>query len=64
MVRRDNGQIRMHRKFHLNIMVNFSVRVTVHWDRLCREAVDYLSLEILKNCVHAILCHVFKDGPA
>lgn len=32
--------------------------MTEHWNRLPRKAVDYPSLEIFKNCLHAILCHV------
>ena len=38
-----------HRKFHLDIRKNvFTLRVTEHWNRLRREAVESLSLEISK----------------
>ena len=53
----------MHRKFHLNMRKNFSVRVTVHQNRLSREAVHCPSLEILKNCLDTILCLVLWDDP-
>ena len=32
------------------------IRVTEHWNRLPREAVDSPSLEILKTCLDAYLC--------
>ncbi|KAJ7399688.1 hypothetical protein BTVI_112602 [Pitangus sulphuratus] len=34
---RRNGQKLMHRKFHLNMRKNFTVRVTEHWNRLPRQ---------------------------
>lgn len=45
-----------HRKFCTNIKKNFfTVRVTKHWNRLPREVVESLSLEIFKACLHAYL---------
>ena len=42
-----NGQKLEHRKFNANIRKNFStVGVTKHWNRLPREIVEYLSLEL------------------
>jgi len=44
---RGNRHKLKHRKFHLNIRKNFfTLRVTEHWNRLPREAVDSPSLEI------------------
>lgn len=43
----------------------FTVWVTVQWNRLPEEAVESPSLEIVKNHLDAILCHVLLwDGPA
>ncbi|KFV74031.1 hypothetical protein N308_04862, partial [Struthio camelus australis] len=48
-----------HRKFHLNRRKNFlTVRVTEHWNRLPREAVEAPLLEIFKTRLDAILCNV------
>ncbi|GAB0179396.1 mitochondrial enolase superfamily member 1 [Grus japonensis] len=53
-----NGHKLEHWKFHLNIRKNFfTLRVTEHWNRLPREAVDSLSLEIFKTQLGAILCN-------
>lgn len=52
------GQKLMHRKLHLNRrIIFFTVRVTAHWNRLPRERVKSLSLDILKNCLDEILYH-------
>ncbi|GAB0203605.1 hypothetical protein GRJ2_002826100 [Grus japonensis] len=49
------------RKFHLNTRKNFfTLRVTEHWDRLPREAVEPPSLEIFKTPLDAILCDLLQ----
>ena len=49
-----------HRKFCINMRKNFfTVRVTEHWDRLPREAVESPSLEILETRLEAYLCNLF-----
>jgi len=46
-----------HRKFHLNMRKNFfPLRVTEHWNRLPREAVESPSLEIFKAHMDTVLC--------
>ncbi|KFV75640.1 hypothetical protein N308_00152, partial [Struthio camelus australis] len=51
-----NGHKLKHRKFHLNLRKNFfTVRVTEHWSRWPREAVESPSLEIFKTRLDAIL---------
>jgi len=45
-----------HRRYCLNISKHiFTVRVTEHWCRLRSEAVESLSLEILKSCLDTVL---------
>jgi len=52
-----NRQKPKHRKFNLNLRKNFfTLRLTEHWNRLCREDVDSLSLEIFKTCMDEVLC--------
>jgi len=56
---RGNGHKGKHRKFRLNMRKNFfTLRVTEHWNRLPREAVDSHSLEIFKTHLDKVLCNL------
>ena len=47
------------RKFHTRTMKKFfTLKVTEYWNRLPREVVASLSLEILKTCLNAFLCNL------
>jgi len=54
---RGNRHKLKHRKFRLNMRKNFfTLRVTEHWHRLPREAVESPSLEIFKTRLDKVLC--------
>ena len=55
---RGNGHKLKHRKFHINVCKNFTVRGTEHWNRLLREAVNSPSLETFKTCLDTYLCNL------
>ena len=47
-----------HRKFHTN-MQNFMIRMMEHWNRLPREVMASLSMEIFKTCLDTYLCDLW-----
>ncbi len=50
---RGNGQKNATQEVHTNKRNNFTVIVTEHWNRLPRENVESLSLEIFICCLDA-----------
>jgi len=65
---RGNGHKLKHEKFHLYMRKNFfTLRETEHWNRLPREVVESLSLEIFKTQLDEVLCSLlwvtlFRQG--
>jgi len=55
----SSGHKLKHRKFRLKMRKNFfPLRVTEHWNRLPREAVDSFYLEIFKHHLDEVLCNL------
>jgi len=56
---RGNGHKLKHKKFCLNVRKNFfTLRVTEHWNRLPRGAVDSPTLGIFKTHLNVVLCRL------
>ena len=54
---KSNGLKLEHRKFHTN-MQNFTIRMMEHWNRLPREVMASLSMEIFKTCLDTYPCNL------
>lgn len=58
---RSSGHKLKHKKFQVNMRKNiFTLRVPEHWNRLLRELVESLSLEIFKTHWDMFLCYLLK----
>ena len=56
-VNNQGNPLFIHRKFRLNMRKNFfPLRVTEHWNRLPRKAVDSPSVKIFKTRLDKVLC--------
>ncbi|PKU48460.1 hypothetical protein llap_1201 [Limosa lapponica baueri] len=49
-----------HRKFHLNMWKNFTLRVAEHWKRPPRHVVESPSLETFKTCLDTFLSNLLQ----
>ena len=54
----------MHRKFYLNMRKNFFTVLVTTLGQAVQRVVESPLLEIVKNCLDAILCLVLWDDPA
>ena len=59
---RSSGLKLEHGKSHTNMQKKFfMVRMTEHWNRLPREVVEYLYMEIFKTWLDVYLCNLLKS---
>lgn len=56
---RGNEHKEKHRRLHLKMRKNIPLKVTA-WNRLSKEPVESLSMEILKTCLGMILCNLHQ----